>query len=55
VRQTVKEMVTANPTPAAYALAEKTLRVVGDREGAAMLRIMATRKFPTDPRFRRGA
>ncbi len=55
VRQTVKEMVTANPTPAAYALAEKTLRVVGDREGAAMLRVMASRKFPTDPRFRRGA
>jgi choline-sulfatase len=55
VRQTVKEMVTANPTPAAYELAEKTLRVVGDREGAAMLRVLAARKFPSDPRFRRGA
>ncbi len=55
VRQTVKEMVTANPTAEAYALAEKTLRVVGDREGAAMLRVLAARKFPADPRFRRGA
>jgi arylsulfatase A-like enzyme/predicted Zn-dependent protease len=55
VRRTAKEMVEANPTPEAFATAAKTLSVVGDNEGAAILRSLAARKFPGDRRFRRGA
>ena len=63
VRDTGAGTLIEDPSdPASIALAVRALldgpealRVVGDREGAAMLRTMATRKFPSDPRFRRGA
>jgi len=51
VRETVRSLVTANPTPSAYALAVKTLTVVGDRPGAESVRRTAASKFPTDRRF----
>ena len=41
--------------PRRYATAAKTLVVVGDKEGATILRTLAARKFPCDRRFRRGA
>ncbi|MFI5180456.1 MAG: sulfatase-like hydrolase/transferase [Thermoanaerobaculia bacterium] len=51
VRETIRKLVTANPTPAAYALAVKTLTVVGDRSGAESFRRTAAAKFPSDRRF----
>jgi tetratricopeptide (TPR) repeat protein len=55
VRGTVQSLVTANPTPAAYALAVKTLTVVGDRSGAETVRRTAASRFPSDRRFAGGA
>ncbi|MGE5347347.1 MAG: tetratricopeptide repeat protein, partial [Acidithiobacillales bacterium] len=51
VRGTIQSLVTTNPTPAAYALAVKTLKVVGDRSGAESVRRTAAAKFPSDKRF----
>jgi choline-sulfatase len=55
VRATVRSLVTANPTPEAYALAVKTLTVVGDQSGAESVRRTAAAKFPSDKRFARRA
>jgi tetratricopeptide (TPR) repeat protein len=51
VRETIRQLVSASPTPEAYALAVKTLNVVGDRSGAETVRRMAAAKFPSDRRF----
>jgi tetratricopeptide (TPR) repeat protein len=51
VRETIRNLVTASPTPEAYTLAVKTLNIVGDRSGAETVRRMAAAKFPSDRRF----
>jgi arylsulfatase A-like enzyme len=52
VRGTIRNLVTANPTPEAYEIAVKALTVVGDRSGAEATRRTAAAKFPSDRRFR---
>jgi arylsulfatase A-like enzyme/Tfp pilus assembly protein PilF len=54
VRETVRKLVSANPTPEAYALGVKTLKVVGDRAGADTVRRAAVARFPSDRRFAGG-
>jgi arylsulfatase A-like enzyme/Tfp pilus assembly protein PilF len=51
VRETVRRLVAANPTPDAYALGVKALGVVGDRSGAETIRRTAALRFPSDRRF----
>ncbi|HQR47607.1 MAG TPA: tetratricopeptide repeat protein, partial [Thermoanaerobaculia bacterium] len=51
VRETIRQMVAANPSPEAYARGIQTLRVVGDASGAEAVRRAATVKFPSDRRF----
>ena len=51
VRETIRSLVTAIPTPEAYARAVKTLNVAGDRSGAETVRRMAAAKFPSDRQF----
>jgi arylsulfatase A-like enzyme/Tfp pilus assembly protein PilF len=49
VRETLKRMVDTNPTPAAYAEAVKTLRILNDTGSAAALLRYAMGRFPGDP------
>jgi len=49
--QTLQQMLRANPTPAAYAEAAKTLRVFGDRASAERLLQEARRRWPEDARL----
>lgn len=49
VRETLKRMVETNPTPAAYAEAVKTLRILNDGNSAAALLRDAMGRFPGDP------
>ena len=48
VGETLRLMVTRNPRPEAYAEAVKTLRNLGDREGARRVLAMGTQRFPDD-------
>jgi choline-sulfatase len=50
-RETLWRMIAANPTPKAYALGMKTLKVVGDLAEAEVVRRAAAAKFPSDKRF----
>ncbi len=51
VRETVRRLVAANPTPEAYALGVNALVVVGDRSGAETIRRTAALRFPSNRRF----
>jgi choline-sulfatase len=50
-RDTLQSMVTHHPSPAAYAEAVKTLRILQDPAGAASVLRFAQRKYPGDPRL----
>lgn len=51
-RRALQAMVEANPTPAAYAEAVRTLRVLRDPEAAARLLAFARERWPQNPRLR---
>jgi choline-sulfatase len=48
-RDTLQQMVSSHPSPAAYAEAVKALRVLADPGGAAAVLRLALNKFPRDP------
>ncbi len=50
--ETLRRMVSAHPSAAAYAEAVKTLRALSDAAGAASLLRFALAKFPGDPALR---
>ncbi len=49
----LQEMVTANPVPAAYVEAVRTLRAMGDEQSADQLLAQALRRWPDSPELRR--
>jgi arylsulfatase A-like enzyme/Tfp pilus assembly protein PilF len=51
VREVVRKLVAANPSPDAFALGIKTLTVIGDRSGAEAVRRAGQARFPSDRRL----